>query len=149
MYSLLRVSLYQGGLVLIFVFHIVWSWTCIVYYRCLETGVQGAVHNVETNLSDLKNETLKIKLLEQGRSQAEMATRSRDKILQIIEDRKWRKMSTLPLQGLKGCYGCYANIKQNKLKGWAMHAWRRTNYNFWYNNAAVWLKYKDLFLNWY
>ena len=62
-----------------------------MYYRCLETGVQGAVHNVETNLSDLKDETLKIKLREQARSQAEMATRSRDKILQIIEDRKWRK----------------------------------------------------------
>jgi len=56
--------------------------------RCIETGVHGAVHNVETNLSDLTDLTLKQELQDQATTHAKTATTKRDQILDILATRK-------------------------------------------------------------
>jgi len=56
--------------------------------RCIETGVHGAVHNVETNLSDLTDLTLKQELQDQATMHANTATTKRDQILEILATRK-------------------------------------------------------------
>ena len=54
----------------------------------METGVWGAVHNVHTNLKDLKDAELVASLKEQADSLAATATAKRDTVLDILQKRK-------------------------------------------------------------
>jgi len=55
--------------------------------RCVEVGVQGAVHNVTINLKDLKNLELRSELQSEAEKQVEVAVTGRDKVLAQLQAR--------------------------------------------------------------
>lgn len=55
--------------------------------RCLETGVQGAIHNVDTNLASLKEADLRQKYENEGRAEVKTAELAKDRVLKAITDR--------------------------------------------------------------
>jgi len=52
--------------------------------RCVEVGVQGAVHNVHINLKDLKDETLNKQLVQEANEQRDFAVSRRDFVLNTL-----------------------------------------------------------------
>ena len=59
-----------------------------VAVRCIEAGVQGAKHNVEINLEGITDTTFRTQELEQANKQVQIAMENRDKVLEILANRK-------------------------------------------------------------
>merc|ERR1719370_2093950 len=55
--------------------------------RCLETAVQGARHNVEINLGNIKDLVFREKNYEAAEKESVVATTNRDKVLSILAGR--------------------------------------------------------------
>ena len=56
--------------------------------RCIETGIQGAKHNVEINLEGITDSTFRTQQLQLANKQVEIARENRDKVLEILAKRK-------------------------------------------------------------
>ena len=56
--------------------------------RCIEAGIQGAKHNVEINLEGITDNIFKTQQLELANKQVKIAMENRDKVLEILANRK-------------------------------------------------------------
>ena len=56
--------------------------------RCIEAGIQGAKHNVEINLEGITDVTFRTQQLELADKQVKIAMENRDKVLEILANRK-------------------------------------------------------------
>ena len=56
--------------------------------RCIEAGIQGAKHNVEINLEGITDSKFKTQQLELANKQVKIAMENRDKVLEILANRK-------------------------------------------------------------
>ena len=55
--------------------------------RCVETAVQGAVHNVTINLKEIQDEQFKRENSESAGRAVELAVESRDRVLAVLAER--------------------------------------------------------------
>ena len=56
--------------------------------RCIEAGIQGARHNVEINLEGITDSSFRTQELELADKQVKIAMENRDKVLEILANRK-------------------------------------------------------------
>ena len=56
--------------------------------RCIEAGIQGAKHNVEINLEGITDNIFKTQQLELANKQVKIAMENRDKVLEMLANRK-------------------------------------------------------------
>ena len=56
--------------------------------RCIEAGIQGARHNVEINLEGITDSSFRTQELELANKQVKIAMENRDKVLEILANRK-------------------------------------------------------------
>ena len=56
--------------------------------RCIEAGIQGAKHNVEINLEGITDSSFRARELELANKQVKIAMENRDKVLEILANRK-------------------------------------------------------------
>ena len=59
-----------------------------VAVRCIEAGIQGAKHNVEINLEGITDTSFRTQELQQANKQVKIAVENRDKVLEILANRK-------------------------------------------------------------
>jgi len=56
--------------------------------RCLETAVEGAIHNVVINLNDITDDNFKKEMEDAGKTEIKIAKENRDRVLDILDNRK-------------------------------------------------------------
>ena len=55
--------------------------------RCVETAVQGAVHNILINLGEITDENFKNKMKNEAADEVKTATENRNNVLEILDKR--------------------------------------------------------------